>query len=61
MPACRNTPAEAASNAYHTHFNSSCPAASEISDLLTKPDVMGKAEIASAPIMPQMQVSFIVR
>ena len=37
------------------------PAASEIIDFEMKPDVSGKAEIDSAPMMPQTQVSGMVR
>ena len=37
------------------------PAASEIIDLETKPEVSGKDEIDSAPTMPQMVVSGMVR
>ncbi len=37
------------------------PAASEIIDFETKPDVRGNDEIDSAPTMPQMVVSGMVR
>ena len=61
MPACRKTPAEAAASKYHTTSKRCMPAASEIIDLDTKPEVSGNAEIESAPIMPQMVVSGMVR
>src|SRR3990172_6624489 len=56
MPACRNTPAEAAASS--SQITSKCPsaAACEIMDLLTKPDVSGKDEIESAPMIPHQVV-----
>ena len=61
MPACRNTPADAAASSSQT--TSRCPssAACATIDLLTKPDVSGNDEIESAPIVPQIIVSGIVR
>src|SRR5512134_4097076 len=60
MPACRNTPADAAVSSNHTA--SICPsdAACDTIDLETKPEVSGNDEIASAPIVPQIVVSGIV-
>src|SRR5699024_1225353 len=61
MPACRNTPADAATSRYQISIMF-CSAAPElIIDLEMKPEVQGKAEIASAPIVPQMVVSGMVR
>ena len=56
MPACKNTPAEAA--AKHIQIRKSCSstAAWAIIDLEIKPDVSGNDEIAKAPTMPQIQV-----
>ena len=61
MPACRNTPAEAAASRYQTHARCCIPAASEIIDFETKPEVSGNEEIDSAPMMPQTVVSGMVR
>src|SRR5262245_53621114 len=60
MPAWRNTPAEAAVSKVQTTTQCCWAAASEIMDLLTKPEVSGKAEIDSAPTMPQMVVTGMV-
>ena len=57
MPACRNTPAEAAASSNQTNIMCSFAADWEIIDFVVKPDVSGKAEIASAPIVPQIVVS----
>src|SRR5690606_39109071 len=61
MPACRNTPAEAAAKASHTHIRCRSAAASAIIDFEMKPDVSGNDEMASAPTTPQIQVKGIVR
>src|SRR5688572_29993340 len=60
-PACRKTPAEAAARRYQTTSRWAMPAASEIMDLETKPDVNGNAEIDRAPTMPHTVVTGIVR
>ncbi len=57
MPACRNTPAEAAISRNQVQTRCSSPAAWLIMDLLTKPEVIGKDEMASAPMMPQTVVT----
>ena len=57
MPACRNTPAEAAASSNHTAYRCPSTAACEIMDLLTNPEVSGNAEIDSAPMMPQAAVN----
>src|SRR5688500_2409621 len=59
IPPCRNTPAEPAASSTHTAARPDWPAASEIIDLVTKPDVSGKAEMDSAPMMPQTVVNGI--
>src|SRR3989304_1861642 len=61
MPACRNTPAEAAASS--SQITSRCPsaAACEIIDLLTKPEVSGKDEIESAPMIPHQVVTGMLR
>lgn len=59
MPACRNTPAEAAVRASHTARRCPSVAACETMDLLTKPEVSGNEEMARAPTMPQAAVSGI--
>ena len=61
MPACRKTPAEAAASRYHTASRCWMPAASEIIDFDTKPDVRGNDDIDSAPTIPQIVVSGMVR
>ena len=61
IPACRNTPAEAAMSRNHATASASSVAACAIIDLLTKPEVSGKDEMASAPTVPQRVVRGIVR
>ena len=61
MPACRNTPAEAAMRRNQVTASASSVAACAIIDLLTKPEVRGKDEMDSAPIVPQRVVKGIVR
>ena len=60
IPACRKTPAEAAVKDSHTI--SSCPfaAAWEIKDLEINPEVRGKDEIDSAPMVPHTIVNGMV-
>src|SRR3990170_720387 len=57
MPACRNTPAEAAASSSQTTSKCMSTAAWEIMDLLTKPEVSGNEEIESAPMIPHQAVS----
>ena len=52
MPACRNTPAEAATNINHTQGIPASAAALVSNDFVTKPEVNGTADIANAPIIP---------
>ena len=61
IPACRKTPADAAASA--NQMTGMCPecAAAVIMLFDTKPEVRGNAEIASAPIVPQMSATGIVR
>ena len=61
MPACRKTPAEAASSSSQTQSRCWSAAAALVIDLVTKPEVKGKAEIASAPIVPSSVVTGMVR
>src|SRR6056297_398208 len=61
MPACRNTPAEAAVSRNHTSVRCDSAAAEAVSDLLMKPEVSGKAEMASAPMVPQIVVNGMLR
>ena len=61
MPACRNTPADAAASRNHTTARPCCSAATEISVFVVNPDVSGKLEMASAPMMPHTVVSGMVR
>src|SRR5687768_9017827 len=61
MPAWRNTPAEAAEGRSHRSARCCSPAASEIIDFETKPDVSGNAEIERAPMKPQIAVTGMVR
>ncbi len=61
MPACRNTPADAAVRTNHASARWLSAAACVIIDLVTKPEVNGNDEIASAPMMPQYIVIGIVR
>src|SRR3989337_2819398 len=57
IPACRNTPAEAAASNSQTTTSWVSAAAWLIIDLLTNPDVSGNAEIDSAPIVPHTVVT----
>src|SRR5688572_6227185 len=57
MPACRNTPAEAAVSSSQTVSRWPSVAAWLTIDLETKPDVSGKDEMASAPMVPQIVVN----
>ena len=57
MPAWRKTPAEAAVSRNQTTISCSTAAVSLIIDLLMKPEVSGKAEMESAPMMPQIVVT----
>src|SRR5687767_12393991 len=61
MPAWRNTPAEAAARSIQTTKRSASADACEIIDLLTNPEVSGKDEMASAPMMPQPVVNGMLR
>src|SRR5687767_13029350 len=61
MPAWRKTPADAAASRYQTIARPWRPAASEIIDFDTNPEVSGKEEIDKAPTMPQIVVSGMVR
>ncbi|EWS62755.1 hypothetical protein Y695_04013 [Hydrogenophaga sp. T4] len=60
MPACRNTPAEAAVSASHTYSRWPSAADCDTMDLETKPEVSGNEEMASAPMVPQTVVSGMV-
>src|SRR5512134_255610 len=59
MPACRNTPAEAAASSSQTVSRFPSLAACEIIDLDTNPEVSGNEEMDRAPIVPQTVVSGI--
>src|SRR3990167_4918854 len=61
MPAWRNTPAEPAASRYQTSARCWSAAPSEIIDFEMKPEVSGNDEIESAPTIPQMAVTGIVR
>lgn len=61
MPAWRKTPAEAAASRYHTSSRCWWPAAAEIMDFVTKPEVSGNDEIDSAPTIPHSAVTGMVR
>src|SRR5690606_12528858 len=57
MPACRKTPADAAVRPIQTQNICWSAAAWLIIDFDTKPDVKGKAEMASAPTIPMAVVN----
>src|SRR5687767_7858383 len=61
MPACKKTPAEAAARRNQTAAMCCRPAASEIIDFETNPDVSGNDEMDSAPTIPHAAVSGMVR
>ena len=60
IPACRNTPADAAVSSIYTHTRPSFAAACDIILLVVKPEVRGKLEMDRAPIMQQSVVSGMV-
>ena len=60
IPACRNTPAEAAASMKYTNTRLSSAAACEIMVLVVKPEVSGNPEMASAPTPPKISVQGIV-
>jgi hypothetical protein len=61
IPAWRNTPAEAAASSIQTTNRCPSAAACVIMDLLTKPEVSGNEEMASAPMTPHTVVSGMLR
>src|SRR3990167_4536740 len=61
IPACRNTPADAAPSSSQTASNCWSPAAWMVSDFDTNPEVSGNDEMDSAPTAPQIVVKGMVR